>query len=157
MNLSIAKDISVIAASLIGLITLVKAVVEYTRQNTQHRADHYQKLRDQFRDDPQFRELFILLETNDKSLECLPFQQKQHLIGFYEDIALSVNSGLIKKEVAHYMFGYYALRCWESDYFWGTVNRNSPYWSLFKHFVKQMDASEIILLQHTNKTSNYKL
>jgi hypothetical protein len=55
---------------------------------------------------------------------------------------LLMNSGLIRKSVAHYMFGYYALRCWESEYFWLDVNRNSPYWAAFRTFVEQMKRIE---------------
>jgi len=49
-----------------------------------------------------------------------------------------MNSGLIKPQVAHYMFGYYALLCWESEEFWTGVNRLSDYWSLFADFCEQM-------------------
>jgi hypothetical protein len=36
------------------------------------------------------------------------------------------------------MFGYYAIRCWESKYFWLYTNRDSIYWRLFKEFVMTM-------------------
>jgi hypothetical protein len=49
-----------------------------------------------------------------------------------------MNSGLINKHVAHYMFGYYALRCWESKYFRISVNKESIYRDGFRDFVKQM-------------------
>jgi hypothetical protein len=48
-----------------------------------------------------------------------------------------LNLGIIRREVAHYMFGYYAIRCWDSDASWHGVNRNSPYWSLFKNFASR--------------------
>ena len=57
-------------------------------------------------------------------------------------MALVVNSGLIKPEVAHYMFGYHIVRCWKSDAFWAGVNRQSPYWSLFRDFADQMSRIE---------------
>lgn len=44
--------------------------------------------------------------------------------------------------VSHYMFGYYALRCWESQHFWADVNRDSSYWALFRDFVEQMKQAE---------------
>jgi hypothetical protein len=40
------------------------------------------------------------------------------------------------------MFGYYALRCWESQHFWADVNRDSSYWALFRDFVEQMKQAE---------------
>jgi hypothetical protein len=76
--------------------------------------------------------------------ECItePFKEKRDLLGFFEEIALMMNSGLIRNEVAHYMFGYYAIKCWESKYFWSTVYRESIYWSLFRDFVEQMKQIE---------------
>ena len=53
-----------------------------------------------------------------------------------------MNSGLIKRELAHYMFGYYAVLCWKSDAFWSNVNRLSPYWSLFADFCSEMLAEQ---------------
>ena len=72
----------------------------------------------------------------------MPFNEKLDLLGFYEDLALMYKSGLIKKNVVHYMFGYYAIRCWESDNFWASVNRESKYWALFKWFALEMKALE---------------
>jgi len=37
---------------------------------------------------------------------------------------------------------YYAIRCWESKYFWNNVNRDSIYWRLFKEFVIKMKKIE---------------
>jgi hypothetical protein len=103
--------------------------------------------------------MFELLETNSEALRKISFQQKQHFIGFYEDIALAVNSGLLRPEVAHYMFAYYALRCWGSDNFWcdDSVNRESVYWSLFRDFVDKMQIAEAKLCNKPTKTSKYKL
>ena len=61
---------------------------------------------------------------------------------YFEEIALMVNSGLLRKDVAHYMFGYYAIRCWESDYFWTHLNRQGPYWALFREFAGEMARME---------------
>jgi hypothetical protein len=53
-----------------------------------------------------------------------------------------MNSGLIRKQVAHYMFGYYAIQCWENSYFWSDVNRDSTYWLVFQDFAEQMMSIE---------------
>ena len=54
-----------------------------------------------------------------------------------------MNSGLIKKEVVHYMFGYYVTCCWKSDNFWcESVSRDSAYWCLFRRFAEQMNEIE---------------
>lgn len=53
-----------------------------------------------------------------------------------------MNTGLIKPEIAHCMFGYCAMRCWENDLFWEEINRNSHYWRVFREFVKKMEDLE---------------
>ncbi|MBC8282188.1 MAG: hypothetical protein H8E32_00095 [Nitrospinae bacterium] len=53
-----------------------------------------------------------------------------------------VNSGFMKKEVARYIFAYYALRCWKSDKFWSDMNRESSYWVLFVYFGEEMEKFE---------------
>ena len=74
-----------------------------------------------------------------QALRAVPFKVKRDYLGLFEEIAIAMNSGLIKAEVAHYMFGYYALLCRDSPDFWSNVNRASPYWSLFHDFCDQME------------------
>jgi hypothetical protein len=120
----------------------MKGIYEYTRQLAQKRSEQYAEMRKRFRESKVIFKLIGMLETNDSNLAEVSWSEKVELLGFYEDIALMVNSGLIKHNVAFYMFGYYAIRCWESEYFWNDVNRDSPYWSLFRNFVNEMTAIE---------------
>ena len=82
------------------------------------------------------------LNEDNSALIDRPFKEKRELLGFFEEIALMVNSNLIRKHVAHYMFGYYVIRCWDSAYFWQNMERDSPYWALFKHFAEDMKKFE---------------
>ena len=137
-----ARNIAIILSVGVAVLTLVKAVVEYTRQNSQRRAEHYLKLREKFSESEKFDNLFEMIEKNDPALSQIAVHRRQEFLGFYEDVALLVNSGLLRKPVAHYMFAYYAIRCWESDHFWDSMDRNSAYWRLFRHFVAQMEQVE---------------
>lgn len=142
MSLTEVKDVALIVGTGVALLTLIKAVFEYAKQNAQKRVEHYTMLRAEFEKDGRFTALFDLLEKDDPSLAHQPLAKKQDLLGFYEDIALAVNSGLLKKEVAHYMFSYHALRCWDSKHFWANLNRDSHYWTLFRYFVGEMKKVE---------------
>jgi hypothetical protein len=124
------------------LLTLIKGVFEYAKQGAQKRAAQFVEMRRRFKENDSFKEIASFIELNDPKLSSMPFKDKRDYLGFFEEVALMVNSGLIKPEVAHYMFGYYAIRCWENDAFWGDVNRESLYWSLFKEFVAKMKAIE---------------
>ncbi|MBD2311481.1 hypothetical protein H6G20_07395 [Desertifilum sp. FACHB-1129] len=135
----------------------VKGLIEYMRQNAQKRAEYYTSMRERFKENDRFQELFEMLDNDDPELAELPYHKKLDFLGFYEDIALMVNSGLLKKPVAHYMFAYYAIRCWESNNFWDNLNRDSPYWFLFRDFVNQMQKVEKSLMQKPHPIRRYKL
>lgn len=142
LNLDQLKDVAEIVGGAIALVTLVRSLVEYTKRGAQDRAARFEELRIRFKSDPMFRKICDLLESDSPELRKVPFKEKRDFIGFFEEIALIVNTGLMKKAVAHYMFGYYALRCWDSQNFWSDVNRDSPYWALFEHFTRQMQEIE---------------
>ncbi len=157
MTLSETKDLALTVTSLVALGTLIKAVFEYIKQNAQKRAEHYTLLREGFKKDGRFTDLFVLLEKDDPALAAIAFDKKQDLIGFYEDIALAVNSGLLRKEVAHYMFAYYALRCWDSKHFWKDLNRESHYWTVFRYFVEEMKKVESSLQSNPPQLNKFRL
>ncbi|MEP6756682.1 MAG: hypothetical protein ABJA67_14345 [Chthonomonadales bacterium] len=140
--LDITKDFAIILAGFIALITFLHGVVEYSRQGAQLRTQQFVNMRRRFMEEASFREMCTLLITDDPKLRDLPLQEKRNFGGFMEEMALLVNSGVLKKEVVHYMFGYYALLCWNSENFWHGIDRNSIYWSLFRDFAEQMKGCE---------------
>jgi hypothetical protein len=99
-------------------------------------------MRRRFMENEVFRDICTLLMTDDPRLRDIPLQDKRNFGGFLEEIALTVNSRLIRREVAHYMFGYYVLLCWDSKNFWHGIDRQSRYWSMFHEFAAQMRALE---------------
>jgi hypothetical protein len=84
------------------------------------------------------------LVTDNAQLAKRSRAEKYFLIGLFEQVALLVNSGLMRREVAHYMFGYRAIRCWNSTQFWANLDDKDSdmYVSLFKDFVRQMQEVE---------------
>ncbi|MEX2106394.1 MAG: hypothetical protein WD810_05800 [Solirubrobacterales bacterium] len=139
-----------VVGALVALVTLIKALIEYTHQGRQKRAEHFFELRRRLKENEEFARVAELIDQTyaeedaarpaREELKDLPFQVKRDYLGLFEEIAIAMNSGLIKPQVAHYMFGYYALLCWESEEFWTDVNRLSHYWSLFADFCEQMRA-----------------
>ena len=132
------KDFATILGAFIALVALAKGIAEYIKQGSQKRADHFFAIRSKLKSNPTFEEICALLEVDDQKLLGISFKDKRSFLGLFEEVALMVNSGFIKRDIAHYMFGYYALRCWDSKHFWYQVNRESIYWSLFKEFVQEM-------------------
>jgi hypothetical protein len=132
------KTVAAIVGAAIALVTLAKAVVEYTEQGAQKRVDRFLEMRKRFKENQSFTDICALLEHDQEELRNVAFHAKRDFLGFFEEIALLLNSGLIRPEVAQYMFGYYALKCWESEHFWVNVNRDGLYWSVFRDFAKRM-------------------
>lgn len=142
MTLTNIRDVATIFGVVIALLALIKGLVEYIKQGSQKRAEHFLTIRKRLKENDVFKHICVLLETDDPELINVPFKDKRDFLGLFEEVAIGMNSGLIKLSVAHYMFGYYAIRCWESQYFWKDVNRDSIYWIVFKDFVKQMKEIE---------------
>ena len=140
--LDFAKDIAIVLAGIVALITFLHGVVEYQRQGAQMRTQQFVQMRRRLTEDASFRNICELLDTDDIKLREISLQEKRNFGGFMEEMALMVNSGVVSKEVAHYMFGYYAILCDRSVNFWANIDRNSLYWTLFDDFVVQMKACE---------------
>jgi hypothetical protein len=134
-----------VVGALVALVTLVKALVEYRQQGRQKRAEHFFDLRSRLKGSREFAPVAELIDNAHmadaarRKLQEVPFHIKRDYLGLFEEIAIAMNSGLIKPQVAHYMFGYYALLCRDSNEFWFDVNRLSDYWSLFNDFCDQME------------------
>jgi hypothetical protein len=65
----------------------------------------------------------LLDEDPRHKLRTLSFAKKRAFVEFYEDIAVMRYSGLLKKRIAYYMFGYYTIRCNESEDFWFNLEK----------------------------------
>lgn len=70
---------------------------------------------------------------------------KRKFLTFIEEIALLVQSGQINKDVALYMFGYYARVARSSANFAVGINPSREHWSLFYWFT---DEAEIFSLKY---------
>lgn len=142
-NLDFWKDVAIIFGGVIALTTFFSGIFEYIRQGHQHRASNFVQMRRRFLEDPLFRDILNLLATDSVALKNTPIQDRRNFVGFLEEVALMVNSGLIRKEVAHYMFGYYVLLTDKCENFWDGLDRDSQYWSVFRQLAKQMKAMNV--------------
>ena len=126
-------------AFVVALATLIKGLVEYRKQGATKRAEMFLQLRTRLRQDASFSRICDLLEVDSHELRDIPLVERDRFIGFFEELALMRNSGLINEDVTLYMFGYFAIRCYHSENFWFNLNKDQPLWSLFMDFAIQMD------------------
>ena len=127
---------------LVGLLTLIKGVIEYIKQGTTKRAEIFLNMRTRLREDEGLAKICDLLETDDIALREISLVERDRFTGFFEELALLHNSRLISREVTLYMFGYFAIRCAESDNFWYGLNKTQPLWSAFFDFANQMKEAQ---------------
>ena len=142
MSLALATQIAGVVGVLVAVFAFGKGLIEYRSQGLQRRAEHFVAMRRRFKENAAFNNIRELLEIDSPDLQVVSFLEKIDFLGFFEEIALLMNSGLLRKEVVHYMVGYYAIRCWQSDHFWHGINRDGIYWSLFREFAKDMESME---------------
>ena len=136
------KDILTVSLSAVGvtiaIVTAIKALIEFRKQGITKRAEIFLQMRSRLREDPSFKEICQLLETDDEKLREIPLIEKDRYLGFFEEFALLKKSGFINDEVSLYMFGYFAIKCLDSKNFWVNLNKSHDMWGLFRDFAKDM-------------------
>ena len=135
-----AAGITAIVGVIALIVTVIRAVFEYSKQNLLARFEKYEELSKGWSEDKEIQEIIFLLD-DDPHGELLKMHRsrKEAFVGFYEEIALMLESGIIKQQIAYYMFGYHTIRCYESKGFWTEeMEIESPYWTLFRRFAKRM-------------------
>ncbi len=126
----------------LAVATLIKGLLEWRVQNRLSRFDKFQHMRVKLKSNESFKTILRLAEHDSVELRSVDFSEKRDLLGFFEEIAIMYRNKLIGKDLCWYMFGYYAIRLYESTNFWGDVNRNAIYWSVFDDFAKDMKKTE---------------
>lgn len=137
----LAQIIQLLAAAvtITGIGTAIKGLLEYSNENKRKRAQQFIEMRHRFKENQTIMKICDLLENDDVKLKDISSRDKIYFLGFYEEVALLMNSKLIKKEIVHYMFGYYAIKCEDSINFWATgVDKTHEYWTTFRRFVEDM-------------------
>lgn len=114
----------------------------YARQIRIQRIQNFVELRRRFFEDSTFRNLLNLLATDDPALAQAPVQDRRNLVGFFEEIALMVNSKALTPQVAHYMFGYYVALVDRSENFWMNLDKGGVYWTVFRRFAARLAERE---------------
>lgn len=139
MNVSaMLKDFAIIVGGLVTIFAFINGLLEYRRQGAQKRVEHFTMLRRRLKDNPVFKDICAMMFAADPRLAEFDAQAKRDFIGLLEEVALQVNSGLIRPELAHYMFGYYTVKCMESEHFWANLTLDEVYWNLFHDFAREM-------------------
>jgi hypothetical protein len=89
-------------------------------------------------DDEVLYSVLSLIDADDEKLAQKDmWDSKRKFITFFEEIALLVKSEQIDKNVAYYMFGYYAKCAKEGKNFQVGIHLDEKYWGLFFNFADE--------------------
>jgi len=139
------QDVS-IAVTAIGLIM---GYLEYLRQGRQRRAEKYFELVREF---GKYGEIIDLLRDDSPKLKKLKHSQREEFLGFYEDLALMLHSGLIQEHLAFYAFGYWLDKVWNSKHFWhDPKNKENTYWFLARQLQARLQSRRGKLMEFLKK------
>lgn len=133
-------------AAAVALLSARHAAKEYARQGKQKRIEMLLQMRQRFKSRRDFQDVVRCLDADDPQLRAqirnVDKEIRRDFLGFFEEIALLVNSGVFPPHVAQYMFGYYAIICDECEDFWFDFQKRHLYWSVFNKFAADMKRAE---------------
>lgn len=151
MTLDDWKNVATMIGVAITALALSKAVIEYRDQGKQSRMEQFQAMRKRLKENDAFKAILTNVDICVSDPESAAgkdaarfledpklWGDKRDLMGFFEEIAIMTDSGMISRDLAHYFFGYYAIECSECPAFIGDLNEESNYWAIFWHFTRQM-------------------
>ena len=138
MPLDLAEFILKVAAAIVALLGLLKGVHEYRLQGALKRADFVLKKNEEFFSNERLQRIRVLVQSHDDKLAGVDRDDRRAYLTFFEEIALLRNSGLIRNDVARYMYGYYAIRCLDSEAFWTGLKKSEKQWGLFLSFAQEL-------------------
>jgi hypothetical protein len=130
-------------SAVVAVCVFAKSIYEYTLQNKLKRFEKYQDIAGQWDENKDLQKIRQLLEFEDKEkLAKAAANTKENFIHCYEDIAVMYESGLLSERMAFYMFGYYAIRSYQSKEFWNGLDKSDVYFTLFCRFAARMEVIE---------------
>lgn len=116
--MEVIKNIAAIVGLIAAIWGLYKGIAEYILQGKQKRAEMFLKKQGEYFSNESFNEIRGLLESDEFILREISFERRRAYLTFFEEIAVLKNSRLISEDLTYYMFGYYAVKCFESENFW---------------------------------------
>lgn len=165
------KSIFEITLIFITIISVIKGLLEYLKQNRIKRKDNFFRLRkelsekffpilknfEDYTEDVKYLsklnlakedgkvKLNIIEKKYDEELSRIPYKLRFTLLDHLEEIALMLNSKFIDKKLTKYMYGWVIEQVWERKGFWEYYNEGSDE-KILRHDLKITDWAIVKLL-----------
>ena len=141
-------DFTQVASFIGAFIVAILGYLEYRSSNKLRNLQTFLDLESRYWSNPTFRQIIACLDDGtDESAETLqhiPLEDKIMFLAYYEKIILMADSGVLRRDVVNYFFGYYAMAAWKNDDFWTppALTRDDPYWGRYKTFCDDFERRE---------------
>lgn len=97
MDFELIKNILILLGGLIALLTFLLSYLEYQKQGKQKRVDLYLEMERRLFNNDNFQEIRLLLQKGEPEITKIERKMRSDYAGFFENIAMLMNSKLIKK------------------------------------------------------------
>jgi len=119
---------------------LARSNAEAEREGRLKRFEKYQQMQSRYRQDESIQAVFRWLypehyHDGDKTRPQVTTNDKLNFMGFYEELAIMVNSQIMTPEAAYYTFGVDAVEFWQKEASW----HGDDSFKLFNLFVEGAD------------------
>jgi len=94
--------------------------MELIHSNAIRRYEKFHEMSVRFDDNKDIQRVCAVLHPTSESTQTLTKQNKEVFICFLEEIYFMMSSGIMKRDLARYTFGYYGKMALDSEEFWQT-------------------------------------
>jgi hypothetical protein len=121
-------------STVVAVLALVKGVIEFVRLNAIRRYEKFHEMSVRFDENADIQKVCTVLEGSDNVEGALRMHEKEVFICFLEEIYFMMNSGIMKRDLALYTFGYYGRLAVESTEFCQGLSRGEAFHTQFLEF-----------------------
>jgi hypothetical protein len=126
---------------LIGILAFVKGILEFVELNRIRRYEKFHEMSKRFDENESIQKVCELLQDSSSTISVTK-QEKEVFICFLEEIYFMIMSGIMKKEIALYTFGYYAREAMHNQRFWHALDSGEEYYTVFHKFCRMVSIFE---------------
>ena len=134
------------AGVVVAFFVLIRGFYEYKHKIALECANKFLQMRTKFKETEPYCKIYPLMNATERKkkeskekLENLKAREIYDFVGFFEELALMMNSKLIPKKVVFYFFGYYILLTRKmTKYFLSNEELKDPLWSVFVDLSDEM-------------------
>lgn len=130
-----------VISGVVGILTFIKAVIEYARQNKLKRYEKFQEMSRRFDENHDIAMVCELVMQDAPQLADIAKYKKEVVICFFEEVAILQNSRILPENLIVNSFGYYAIKCYESKHFWANLDKCELFYGLLTGFCEKMLAA----------------